>query len=274
MKYRIVILFWLVTSPFFMFAQSKLSINYDNSQTLLKEEQIEELIKYINYVDQDKLESISLVVYNDDTGSKKTNIMLSKKRADNIEKALLKNGIGLETNIIYQGELSSNINEFFNKDHIAYVRKKNRRVDVIPYYKYEYRGQDIYSLDMHFEIDKNTRAGDRIYLPNMTFPDNRSVLTRDMEKELDNLVHQLNKYKNINIEIQGHICCPSTPNDAMDNDTGKSELSKNRAKNVYDYLVLRKIDPKRLSYKGYGSSKPLGLDGELDRRVELLITKI
>jgi outer membrane protein OmpA-like peptidoglycan-associated protein len=263
----------LALTPLLTIAQSKLSINYDNAQTILKDEQVKELIKYINYVDQDKLESINLVVYNDDTGNKKSNASLAKRRADNIQKALEKNGITVEVNRIYQGEVNSDFNEFFSKEHINYIRKKNRRVDVVPYYKYEYRGQDIYSLDMHFEIDKNTRAGDRIYLPNMTFPIYRSVLTRDMEKELDKVVYQLNKYKNINIEIQGHICCSTSLTDAMDNDTGKSELSTNRAKNVYNYLIMRRIDPKRLSYKGYGISKPLGLDEELDRRVELLVTK-
>lgn len=263
----------LAITPLLTIAQSKLSINYDYAQTILKDEQVEELIKYINYVDQDKLESINLVVYNDDTGNKKSNASLAKRRADNIQKALEKNGITVEVNRIYQGEVNSDFNEFFSKEHINYIRKKNRRVDVVPYYKYEHRGQDIYSLDMHFEIDKNTRAGDRIYLPNMTFPNDRSVLTRDMEKELDKVVNQLNKYKNINIEIQGHLCCTTASTDSMDKDTGKSELSKNRAKNVYDYLVKRRIDPKRLSYKGYGNTRPLGLDNELDRRVELLVTK-
>jgi outer membrane protein OmpA-like peptidoglycan-associated protein len=35
------------------------------------------------------------------------------------------------------------------------------------------------------------------------------------------------------------------------------KLSKKRAKAVYDYLISKGIDKKRLQYVGYGSSKPV-----------------
>jgi outer membrane protein OmpA-like peptidoglycan-associated protein len=34
-------------------------------------------------------------------------------------------------------------------------------------------------------------------------------------------------------------------------------LSENRAKAVYDYLVSKGVDSSRLTYKGYGLTKPL-----------------
>jgi len=35
------------------------------------------------------------------------------------------------------------------------------------------------------------------------------------------------------------------------------QLSENRAKTVYEYLIMKGITSYRLSYKGYGLSKPI-----------------
>ncbi len=68
--------------------------------------------------------------------------------------------------------------------------------------------------------------------------------------ELDKLLQVLNDNPAVKIQINGHT-----------DNTGKESdnliLSTNRAKSVVDYLVSKGIDLKRLSFKGYGSSKPL-----------------
>ena len=68
--------------------------------------------------------------------------------------------------------------------------------------------------------------------------------------ELDKLLQVLNDNPAVKIQINGHT-----------DNTGKESdnliLSTNRAKSVVDYLVGKGIDLKRLSFKGYGSSKPL-----------------
>ena len=35
------------------------------------------------------------------------------------------------------------------------------------------------------------------------------------------------------------------------------QLSTDRAKSIVDWLVKHGVDPRRLSYKGYGSKKPI-----------------
>ena len=71
------------------------------------------------------------------------------------------------------------------------------------------------------------------------------------------------------------MCCtPTFHKEAIDKDTRKRELSKNRAERVYKYLQTRGISKTRLIFKGYGNTQPLGKDSEYDRRVELVITKI
>ena len=66
----------------------------------------------------------------------------------------------------------------------------------------------------------------------------------------------------------------SAYDDAIDIETNERKLSSNRAKTVYKYLMFKKINKIRMTYKGYGNQSPLGKGDEFDRRVEFLITKI
>ena len=82
------------------------------------------------------------------------------------------------------------------------------------------------------------------------------------------------------IEIQGHICCgQNEPADGMDIDTNERALSLNRAKAVYNFLVLNGIAEERLSYKGFGYTQPIinpeitETDKTTNRRVEIKIIK-
>jgi outer membrane protein OmpA-like peptidoglycan-associated protein len=55
-------------------------------------------------------------------------------------------------------------------------------------------------------------------------------------------------------------------------------LSENRAKSVVNYLTSKGIDPKRLSYKGYGEAQPVSPNtteaGRANnRRTELKVLK-
>jgi outer membrane protein OmpA-like peptidoglycan-associated protein len=123
-------------------------------------------------------------------------------------------------------------------------------------------------------LKKDLIVGDRVYLDNILFERGSSKLTTKSKAELDKIARFLQKYKNLQFEIQGHICCtPSFQKEAIDKDTRKRELSKNRAFAVYKYLVSKKISPNRMTYKGYGNTVPLGKGTEYDRRVELAITK-
>ncbi|MFY7938329.1 MAG: OmpA family protein [Flavobacterium sp.] len=72
-----------------------------------------------------------------------------------------------------------------------------------------------------------------------------------------------------------HVCCtPPHHKDAVDLETRKRELSKNRAERVYKFLHSRGIGKVRMTFKGYGNTQPIGKDEQFDRRVELVITKI
>ncbi len=81
------------------------------------------------------------------------------------------------------------------------------------------------------------------------------------------------------IEIQGHICCEENGIDGFDSDLRTRDLSVQRAKTVYNYLVENGIDEGRLSYRGFGSSQKVTRDESTleqqmkNRRVEIKIIR-
>jgi outer membrane protein OmpA-like peptidoglycan-associated protein len=84
------------------------------------------------------------------------------------------------------------------------------------------------------------------------------------------LLCALEENPKLKIEIQGHICCQKV--------FDINELSVMRARAIYNYLVSQKINRKRLTYKGYGTSEPIHpipekseQEQDENRRVEILI---
>ncbi|NBR36070.1 MAG: flagellar motor protein MotB [Chitinophagales bacterium] len=115
-------------------------------------------------------------------------------------------------------------------------------------------------------IEKNAA----IVLKNIFFETNRFELSPASVTELDKLVSLLQENPTIKIEIGGHT---DNVGKAADNLT----LSDHRAKAVVDYLLTKKIDPARLSAKGYGMTQPVAdnntTEGRaLNRRTEMKIT--
>jgi outer membrane protein OmpA-like peptidoglycan-associated protein/tetratricopeptide (TPR) repeat protein len=115
-------------------------------------------------------------------------------------------------------------------------------------------------------------VGKRVILKNIFFDTNKFDLKPYSLSELEKLIGFLNDYPNIKIEINGHT-------DNIGNDDANMLLSLNRAKAVYEFLIQQKIDPSRLSFKGYGETMPVS-DNTLtegranNRRTEFLITEI
>ena len=68
--------------------------------------------------------------------------------------------------------------------------------------------------------------------------------------ELNKLLAFLNKDSQIKISIEGHT-------DNVGEEKENQILSENRAIAVYNYLTQNKIAENRLSYKGFGETKPL-----------------
>ena len=92
-------------------------------------------------------------------------------------------------------------------------------------------------------------TGSVIELKNVFFETAKFDLKPESKTELNKLVAFLTANKTIKGELSGHT-------DNVGDKKMNQVLSQNRAKAVYDYLVANGIDAKRLTYKGYGDTKP------------------
>ncbi|WP_264435193.1 OmpA family protein [Flavobacterium agricola] len=221
-------------------------------------------------IDTVQVASISIFGYCDDRGSENYNLSLSNQRAKQVKQLLNNGGVKLKILLEIQGKGKVALAPADSLKNLDEVRKNNRRVDVVLNLK---NGNPVQINGVYFELTQQSKRGDRIYLKNIQFPIDRSILTPETIIELNKLALQLNKFTHIHIEIQGHVCCTKGSKEALDIDTGKEELSNNRAHAVFKYLVSKKVDPKRMRFKGYGNRFPLGKDPHLDKRVEFLITR-
>jgi len=91
-------------------------------------------------------------------------------------------------------------------------------------------------------------------------------LRADAIPKMDEIAEILKQYRTYNCKIEGHT-------DSQGSATFNQQLSEKRAKSCYDYLVAKGISPSRLSYEGFGESRPVAdnryADGrEQNRRVE------
>ncbi len=96
------------------------------------------------------------------------------------------------------------------------------------------------------------------------------LLSDTINKNLVEALYWLRRHPELKIEVGCHSdpVPPST----------STRYTGCRAKSVYQYFVNNGIDPKRLSHKGYGSSKPIAPNDTEEgraknRRVELLVVK-
>jgi outer membrane protein OmpA-like peptidoglycan-associated protein len=94
------------------------------------------------------------------------------------------------------------------------------------------------------------RIGDSLVLDNVFFDVGKYDLKPQSLTELNKLLDFLNKNSTLNVELGGH-----TDSDGDDSDNQK--LSENRAKAVYTWLIEKGVDKGRLSYKGYGETRPI-----------------
>ena len=113
-------------------------------------------------------------------------------------------------------------------------------------------------------------VGEKVILKNIFFETAKYDLKNESRIELNKLTGLLLKNPKMKIEIGGHT-------DNVGGEEYNQTLSDARAKAVYDYLIEHKIDPDRLTYKGYGLNLPVDTNetpkGRANnRRTEFLVT--
>ncbi len=118
--------------------------------------------------------------------------------------------------------------------------------------------------------------GESMAVEGLSFVPGRHLILKSAIPVIQKLLKTLNDNPNIKIEIQGHVCCTSDT-DGLDYDTHQKNLSEARAKAIYEYLITKGISTDRLSYKGFGHTRPKELiedspeKEQANRRVEIMI---
>lgn len=157
---------------------------------------------------------------------------------------------------------------------------------VLPYgktYSFMATDEDFYSVSENLnltditeyaEIERNLylqpiEVGVSIRLNNIFFEFGEATLMEESFAELDRLVKIMEDNSGLIIEIGGHT-------DNKGTEEFNQKLSQNRAESVVNYLISKGIDKERLSYKGYGETKPVDTNETeegraFNRRVEFTI---
>lgn len=170
-----------------------------------------------------------------------------KYKAKGTEKYML---IGsFETGQVYKTkfkapkEIKSHINQKYDRDAYYFVDDVSL-VETTP------EVEPIVIQEFQPTVTNKINADTLFVLQNLYFETNKKDLLPTSFPELDLLVDFLNKNINLEIEIHGHT-------DNSGNEKKNKKLSTERAKSVSDYLVSKQISISRITYIGYGSSKPI-----------------
>lgn len=155
----------------------------------------------------------------------------------------------------------------FNSDYVITVKKDD--------YVYEsrYIAQEDTTFNEPSVVDMEIQAvevGKSYRMSDIYYESNSADLTVNSKKVIDEFAIFLNENPGIQVAIHGHT-------DNLGSDESNLALSQDRSKSVYEYLVSIGISASRLSYQGFGESKPVADNSTpegraLNRRTEFVIT--
>ena len=142
------------------------------------------------------------------------------------------------------------------------------------FYSDNFTLKGVYHLDKPFLKDvplKPIESGESIVLKNIFYETDSYALKPESKYELNKIVTFMKSNPSVHIEISGHT-------DTVGTADYNQVLSENRAKSVVNYLIENGIESERLSYKGFGFSKPIDSNDTeagraANRRTELKIVK-
>ncbi len=255
------------------------SLHFDIGKYNIDNDVIEELKKFIaqNYTEN----QTRLLVYGyaDYLGTQSPNKTLSEQRANNTKQLLLRLGIKKEDIKLCSGIGQINTkgeedrgNSKYRKAEIYFSKNKTKQeITQEPKKPKPEQKQDIALA----EKIKEAKIDEVINLKNLLFFNNSTVMRPVSYPDLYQLLTVLKENPNLKIKIEGHICC--NKEEGMIKGTVDYNLSVNRAKAVYFYLRENGVEAKRLSFDGYGRTRPLypneaTIEEELaNRRVEIRI---
>lgn len=245
-------------------------------------------------LDNSRSYHIQIKGYCDFIDSDSYNNSLSQDRADNIRQILVSNGIQASAITLCKGygeKIADNTKsseaerQLQRRVEIRFIcdcaeQSTELQPDKTSEEETAEDQEEIYYEEGDLDITRY-EAGDKIVLENLHFVGGHHKLLPESIPVLKNLLDVMKENPTLRILIIGHICCePDTSIDGWDYGTNTNNLSYNRAKEIYEYLVRKGIDPGRMEFKGMGGKQkiyPKEMNEEqriANRRVEIQIIEM
>ncbi len=143
-------------------------------------------------------------------------------------------------------------------EYALYVSKPGYLFESLRFDYQESQDREPINIDIFL---KPIKSGTAATMNNIFFEVDKYEIKQKSRTELNKTVLFLQANPLVGIEIAGHT-------DNSGSGSHNKQLSLNRAKAVYKYLIDQGINAKRLRYKGYGSSVPVvPNDSETNRRL-------
>ncbi len=136
-----------------------------------------------------------------------------------------------------------------------------------------YRSEEGVSDTIVLQLEK-LKIGSKLQFQNILFVPDQAEIVESSYLDLRRIRNFLVSNPHINVEIMGHV------NGLGNKKKLYRELSKKRARAIYDYLIGEGIFAERMTYNGYGAGQLIYKDPQteeearINRRVEVRITKI
>lgn len=224
---------------------------------------------------------VEVIAHCDQVGSFSYNDSLSMARANTVKTFLVNRNIpdSVQTTLAGKGERVL-VTENWDEES----RQLNRRAEVsITYSIPTVVAKQVPNKLVETITDTSFKTGQTIVLRNINFYGGRHVILPSSKSALLELLDAMQRLPDLQIEIQGHICCATEAAehfdgfDGWDIDTRQYRLSNNRARSIYNFLRDNGIPQQRMSWKGFGYKHPLitpeisEADRTTNRRVEIKI---
>jgi outer membrane protein OmpA-like peptidoglycan-associated protein len=291
MKFTSTLLFCLMASC--VFAQEQVSFFFESSKFVLQKEESVRLNKWLEANKTVKI--IGVYGFCDEEGSVGYNDTLAKKRIDYVFNAI-KNKVKIREDFKTRnfGKLHTSSavksenrkvtlyyilpKDFPNEEKIIAVKqvvaaeKKKPKVKFSDVYVYENPDGSSVNIKIDTVFMRKVsvaNVGEKLKLESMNFFVDTFAIMPQSRSVMFELLTVMKSCPDLKIQIQGHICC--VKNDVRD-------LSTQRAKAICKFLEYNGIEKSRMTFVGYGSSKPLfplpeksEEEREANRRVEIEI---
>lgn len=254
-----------------------LQLFFDSAKFSITDIHQTQLQAFFKDIKLEEVRQIRIKGYTDFIGNHVYNNKLSKKRAkatytyvtQNYQfKAIAQQGLG---------ELDDEVTEAT----IEGGNSKHRKVDLILSYE---KPKDVYvSLTRKqrylSQLTKLT-VGEKLRIQYTNFHISTADITSSSKEDIEGIIKILKAYPKLKVLIEGHVCCGDI--EEYETKIANPEnltLSTERAKNIYNTLIKKGIKTNRLSYKGYGFTRPLDFPESTiqiqkeNRRIELKILK-